>query len=105
MTENTEIKHKNRAACGHLKRFVMWFRVWRLKVNSYGMMPNQAIGFVGKDSYSFRARHGEWSLEINGNKVAEGEGEELGEYKELPGWWEKEDTNIFVKKLLYQYYT
>ena len=68
------------------------------------MMPNQAEGFVGKDLYYFRARNGGWSLEINGIEVMAGEGEELGRHKELPGWWEEKDANIFIKKLLYRYY-
>lgn len=28
MTETAEVKPKNRAACGHLKRVVIWFDAW-----------------------------------------------------------------------------
>lgn len=59
----------------------------------YGMMPNQATGvYNGKDLY-FRARHGYWTLELNGSVVAEGEDERAG-------WWSVEEATEFLELVI-----
>ena len=64
----------------------------------YGdQMPNQAWGAVNNKHFYFRGRHGYWTLEIEGKKVADGKDQINGAD---PGWWEEEDIKPFVDALL-----
>lgn len=48
-------------------------------------MPNQVVGTIDGEPFYFRARWGQWTLQIAGKYVAEGEDPGAG-------WWDDSQT-------------
>ncbi len=68
-----------------------------------GAMPNQVEGTIDGEYFYFRARHGEWTLDLGGKPIAEGSGEKLGLWQSEPGWWEPEDALAFCRTVIGAY--
>lgn len=68
-----------------------------------GAMPNQVEGTINGEHFYFRARHGEWSLDLAGKQIAEGQGEMLGLWQEIPGYWQAEDALAFCRTQIGKY--
>ena len=66
-------------------------------------MPNQIEGTINGEAFYFRARHEKWMLDLGGVTVVQGEGEKLGIWQELPGWWEGEDALAFCRSVIGKY--
>lgn len=68
-----------------------------------GAMPNQVEGTISGEYFYFRARNGNWTLELSGKEIAEGEGEKLGLWQTEPGWWEADDALAFCRTVIGKY--
>jgi hypothetical protein len=66
-------------------------------------MPNQIEGTINGTAFYFRARHGEWTLDLGDKEIASGSGEKLGLWQEEPGWWTGEDALAFCRTVIGKY--
>ena len=74
-----------------------------IKMNPYGMMPNQVDGTINGVQFYFRARHGSWALHVGEPifkhpPIAEGDDPNAG-------WWDIDTliavTRAVIKTALY----